>query len=295
MNPELCNARDDAMTAGVSVMVFTLDEELNLPHCLASLHWCDDVIVVDSFSTDKTEALCRSAGARFFQHAFEGFGNQRNWALDHTSPRHPWILILDADERVPPALAQELGQIAQADPVEAGAYRVRRRFHLWGRWLRHSSLYPSWVVRFVRHDRVRYRNRGHAETQDVQGRIGDLANDLIDENHKSLDEWFERQNRYSSKDAEFEAAMDTPLPGWRELTRGDPLARRAALKRLAARIPARGLLYFLYSYLWRKGFLDGVEGLMFCRMRALYQVQVEVKAFHARRARQRTQQSGAPT
>ncbi|MEI2640773.1 MAG: glycosyltransferase family 2 protein [Candidatus Nanopelagicales bacterium] len=73
----------------------------HLPSCLASLNWCDDVIVVDSFSTDDTEAICRASGARFVQHAFEGFGAQRNWAIDNCAPKYPWILILDADERVP--------------------------------------------------------------------------------------------------------------------------------------------------------------------------------------------------
>jgi glycosyltransferase involved in cell wall biosynthesis len=266
-------------------MVFTLDEAVNLPHCLASLRWCSDVIVVDSFSTDATEAICAEHGARFFQHRFEGFGRQRNWALDHTAPKHPWILILDADERVPPELAEELSRIAREDPPGVGAYRVRRRFYLWGRWLRHSSLYPTWVVRFIRQGRVRYQDRGHAETQQVEGELRDLQHDLIDENHKGLHEWFERQNRYSGKDAQYEVDATAGSPA--DLLSREPLRRRAALKRLAGRLPARGVLYFLYSYVLRGGFLDGWEGYMFCRMRALYQVQVEVKAYDLRRARER--------
>src|SRR5262249_5591421 len=92
----------------VSCLVYVLDEEVNLPHCLGSLGWCDDVVVVDSFSTDGTERIARAAGARFVQHAFTGFGDQRNWSLDHVPLCHPWALILDADERVPPTLAAEL-------------------------------------------------------------------------------------------------------------------------------------------------------------------------------------------
>jgi len=268
---------------GVSVMVFTRDEALNLPHCLESLRWCDDVIVVDSFSTDETLAIAQRSGARVFQHAFSGFGDQRNWALDHTAPRHRWVLILDADERVPPELAAELRAIASTDPPAVGAYRVRRRFYMWGRWLRHSSLYPTWVVRFIRMGRVRYENRGHAETQAVDGTIADLSNDLIDENHKGIDEWFERQNRYSSRDAEYEVRSSPDGWGWGDLLSPDALRRRAALKRVAARLPARGLAYFLYSYVWRGGFLDGKEGLMFCRMRALYQSQVAIKVFDMER------------
>jgi len=264
-------------------MIFTLDEEIHLPSCLDALGWCDDVIVIDSYSADRTEAICRERGVRFFQNRFEGFGSQRNWALDNSQPRHPWVLILDADERVTPELGEELKRIAEADPAGVGAFRVRRRFHMWGRWLRHSSLYPTWVVRFIRRDRVRYINRGHAETQDVQGGIRDLAHDLIDENLKGIDEWFERQNRYSRKDAEFEIAAERGglRPG--DLFTADPLVRRAALKRLAWRLPARGFIYFLYSYVWRRGFLDGRDGFVFCRMRAMYQSEVAIKKYDLRR------------
>ena len=124
---------------------------------------------------------------------------------------------------------------------------------------------------------VRFVNRGHAETQEVQGEINDLVNDLIDENLKGIDEWFERQNRYSTQDAEHELSLeDTPLaPG--NLFSCDPLFRRATLKQLAICMPARPLLYFLYSYFLRGGFRDGKDGLIFCMMRALYQGMVVAK------------------
>jgi glycosyltransferase involved in cell wall biosynthesis len=272
-------------TGAVSVMVFTLDEEVHLQRCLDALRWCDDVIVVDSFSSDGTEAICLERGVRFFQNRFEGFGAQRNWALGNTTPKHPWILILDADERATPELVRELESIADSDPPYVGAYRVRRRFHMWGRWLKYSSLYPTWVVRFVRSGRVRFLNRGHAETQDVDGEILDLGHDLIDENLKGIDEWFERQNRYSQKDAELELKEERDGIRLVEFFSGDPLRRRAALKRLARRVPFRGSVYFLYSYVFRLGFLDGRDGLVFCRMRAMYQVQVEAKKYDSRRRR----------
>lgn len=270
--------------APVSVMIFTLNEEIHLQTCLNALGWCDDVIVVDSFSMDRTEDICRERGARFFQNRFEGFGMQRNWALDNVQPRHPWILILDADERVTPELAVELKGIAEAGPEGVGAYRVRRRFYMWGRWLRHSSLYPTWVVRFIHRDRVRYINRGHAETQTVHGEIRDLTNDLIDENIKGIDEWFERQNRYSRKECDYEFEHEGPAGILMKLFSRDPLARRAAIKHVARRLPARGLAYLIYSYVLRGGFLDGYDGWMFCRMRALYQVEIEIKRFDKRRA-----------
>ena len=92
----------------ISIMVFTLNEELHLPSCLGSLAWCDDVIVIDTFSTDGTERICHERGVRFVQHPFEGFGTQRNWALDNVPTKHPWVLILDADERISDELAREM-------------------------------------------------------------------------------------------------------------------------------------------------------------------------------------------
>jgi glycosyltransferase involved in cell wall biosynthesis len=269
----------------VSAMVFTLDEEIHLPSCLAALAWTDDVIVVDSFSRDRTAEIARAAGARLFQHAFEGFGKQRMWALENTRPKYEWILILDADERVTPELAREMAERVPSAAASIGAYRLKRRFHMWGRWLRYSSLYPTWVVRLVRMGRVRYVNRGHAETQEVEGETHELAHDLIDENLKGIDEWFERQNRYSTREAEYELQQEATPFRLGDLASGDPLARRAALKRMAANMPLRPLAYFLYSYVLRGGFLEGRDGLVFCMMKSEYQRMVVAKKHDRRRGR----------
>lgn len=265
-------------------MIFTLDEERHLPSCLDALAWCDDVIVVDSFSTDRTEEIARARGARFLQRRFDGFGTQRNWALEHGAPVHEWILVLDADERVTPALAVEMAAVLASPLDGVGAFRLRRRFHMWGRWLRHSSLYPNWVVRLVHRDRVRYVNRGHAETQDVNGEVRELRHDLIDENLKGIDEWFVRQSRYARKEAEHELAEERRVRfRWSDLLSSDPLERRASLKRLSWRVPGRPTLYFLYSYVVRRGFLDGRDGLMFSRMKASYQSMIVIKKYDVER------------
>jgi glycosyltransferase involved in cell wall biosynthesis len=269
--------------ADVSVMVFTLDEEIHLPACLASLAWCDDVIVVDSGSKDRTPEIAKESRSRLFTHPFTGFGDQRNWALANAQPKHPWVLILDADERVSPELAAEMRKVLPSVPADVAAYRLRRRFHMWGRWLRHSSLYPSWVVRLIRVGRVQYVNRGHAETQEVHGLTADLTADLIDENLKGIDEWFDRQNRYSSKDAEYELTLERAAPSMSGIFAADPLVRRAALKSLAMRLPARPFAYFIYSYVLKGGFLDGRDGFVFCMMRSLYQGMVVAKKHDLRR------------
>lgn len=266
-------------------MIFTLNEETHLPSCLDALAWCDDVIVVDSFSTDATETIARSRGARFLQRRFDGFGTQRNWALTEGAPAHEWVLVLDADERVTPELVGEMAAALAAPLDGVGAFRLRRRFYMWGRWLRYSSLYPNWVVRLVHRDRVRYVNRGHAETQEVTGEIRVLQNDLIDENLKGIDEWFERQSRYARKEAEHELAEERRVDfRWGDLLSSDPLVRRAGMKRLAWRVPGRPLFYFFYSYVVRRGFLDGRDGLVFSLMKAVYQSMIVVKKYDARRS-----------
>jgi hypothetical protein len=193
-------------------------------------------------------------------------------------------LILDADERVPAELATELIAAAKENRSEVGAYRLKRRFYMWGQWLRYSSLYPTWVVRFIHRERVRFVNRGHAETQMVTGMTLDLRNDLIDENLKGIDEWFARQNRYSRKEAEYEVSGQRD-PG--TIFSRDALQRRAAIKVFARNLPFRGALYFLYSYILRGGFRDGANGLMFCRMRALYQTEIEAKKYDLMRLNER--------
>ncbi|MBO6702619.1 MAG: glycosyltransferase family 2 protein [Pseudomonadales bacterium] len=258
----------------VTVMVFTLNEQVNLPHCLGSLDAFNQIIVVDSFSVDETEKIARDAGVEFYQHEFTGFGDQRNWALENLELRNDWILILDADERVPAELASEI-----ATKLQDGhsAYRVRRRFHLWGRWLRRSSLYPTWVVRLVHKSHVHYENRGHAETQEIQGTIGNLEYDLIDENRKGLDDWYERQLRYAGNEAEYEWAQEREPINVMNLFSADPMTRRHVLKRLAWKMPARAMLYFFYSYILRLGVLDGLAGYRFCMMKASYQHMIVVK------------------
>lgn len=278
-----------AQTAPISVMIFTFNEEIHLPKCLDWLAWCDDVIVIDSYSTDRTVEICRAKGVGMFQHAFEGFGSQRNWAIENVPMKYDWVLILDADELVPDTLVGEIRDKLARVPGNIGAFQLRRRFHMWGRWLRYSALYPTWVVRLVHKTRVKYVNRGHAETQQVDGDIGRLHNDLIDENLKGIDEWFERQNRYSRAEAEYELREEQG--GWLSsaIFSSESIKRRAALKQLAWRLPGRGFAYFIYSYVVRLGFLDGRDGFMFCVMRSVYQAMIEVKKHDARRLR-----GGAP-
>ena len=276
----------------ISVIIFTLNEEIHLPTCLQSLGDFDEVIVVDSYSTDRTKEICERTGTRFFQHPFEGFGAQRNWALEHTNPRNDWVLILDADERVSGELLEELRSLMNSIPSDVGAYCLKRQFYLWGRWLKRSSGYPVWLVRLVHKHKVRYANRGHAETQEVNGKVVKLYHDLIDENKKGIDEWYERQNRYSHQEAKYELREEA-LNGIKvlDLFSMDPLKQRASLKSLSWRISFRPFFYFLYSYIWRFGFLDGKNGFVFCMMKASYKAMIIAKKHELRLQKQHKYQT----
>ena len=276
----------------VSAVVFTLNEERNLPACLASLRWCDDVVVVDSYSSDRTAEISSEAGARFVQRRFDGFGTQRNWALDQLDLAHDWVLFLDADERVPAKLVTELERRLPHAEDDVAAFRVRRRFHLWGRWLPRSSLYPTWVVRLVRRGRVRYVDRGHAETQEVSGAVEELQSDLIDENLRGIDAWFARQNRYSTQEAQAELEHGPLRPlELRALLSSDPLARRWVARRVGRSLPLRGAWAFAYVYLLRGGILEGRAGFNLALMKAIYQQMIAIKKFDLAR---RPRPPGAP-
>ncbi|HET6318122.1 MAG TPA: glycosyltransferase family 2 protein, partial [Chloroflexota bacterium] len=187
------------MAVPVSVLIPTLDEEVNLPDCLASVAWADQVFVVDSFSHDRTIAIARERGAHVVQHEFESYSRQKNWALDTLPFRHEWVLIVDADERVTPELRSELETVL-ASPLFAGYY-VNRRFIFLGAWIRHAGWYPSWNLRLFRHRLGRYDDRDVHEHIVLDGRAGYLQHDLLHHDRRGLEAYIARHNRYSTLEA----------------------------------------------------------------------------------------------
>lgn len=267
----------------ISVVILTHNEEVNLPGCLESVAWCDDVVVFDSFSTDRTVEIARAAGARVVQHPFENYGAQREAARATVDYRHPWLLFLDADERVDAPLRQELLALPEAAPVDA--YRIRMKNHFRGTWIRRSTLYPSWCVRLLRHARVRYEVRSVHEYPVVQTPIGSLQGHLLHYSfNKGLAHWLAKHNQYSTLEAQENLrilAEGTRDPGG--LLAADPIRRRRALKLLSMRLPFRPLLRFLYMYVLRRGFLDGAAGFHYCRLLYYYELMIVLKLQEARR------------
>jgi len=290
---------------GISVLLLTLNEAANLPACLAALAWADDVVVLDSFSHDVSVAVAERLGARVYQRAFDDFAGQRNYALDQIPFKHEWVLHLDADEIVTPALRAEMvAAVAAAEAVgaeEAGgagaagavmvagakaagcydAWRLPSKMMFMGRWLRYSGLYPSYQVRLGHRDRFRFKQVGHGQREDLAPeRIGTLTEPYLHYSFsKGLSDWVEKHNRYASAEAREAVRLLDSGGGldWAGLVAREPMRRRRALKALSLRLPLRPLLRFLYMYLLRRGFLDGRAGLTYCRLLAIYEYLIVLK------------------
>jgi glycosyltransferase involved in cell wall biosynthesis len=268
----------------VSVVILTLNEEINLADCLESCKWSDDVVVFDSYSTDHTCSIAESRGARVVQRRFDNYAAQRNAALNEVQYKHPWVLMVDADERVTSELAQEIANTPLLSDPAVALIRMRRKDYFLGRWLRRSSAYPTWFGRLVRVGHVRV-ERAFNEDCVTDGKIALLEGHLT---HfpfsRGTAHWFERHNRYSSMEARI--ILDARGGGTLPLTSffaKDPALRRQLLKQLAYRTHGRPLVMFLYLYFFRLGLLDGLPGLYFSALRAGYELMIDIKALELRR------------
>lgn len=257
-----------------SIVILTLNEASNLPACLASTTGCDDVVVLDSGSTDSTVAIALAAGARVFANRFENFARQRNHALDSIPFRHDWVFHLDADETLSPALIAECSaQAASAASAQIDGFFVAPRMIFRGRWIPHCTDYPAWQARFVHARRFRFVEAGHGQREMPGLRLQRLrhsyAHNLSAQPEADIRAKHERYAR-----AEASAFVTASRPGsvlWAAFRGADPLARRRALKETSYHLPARGLLRFLYQYVLRAGFLDGAPGFAYCRLLAHYE------------------------
>lgn len=266
----------------ISVLILTFNEEANLPACLDGVKWSDDIVVFDSFSTDRTVEIANAAGARVFQRTFDNERDHRAASL-RLPFKHAWVYNPDADEITPPELRDEMLRVT-ARPGGEVAYRIRFKTMFCGRWIKRSSLYPTWVVRLFRPEKISF-ERAINLRYVVDGPEGRLENHF--EHHtfnKGLNAWFDKHNRYSCHEAtESLKSLVEARFRWSELFNGDPVKRRRALKELSFRVPCRPLLRFLYMYVLRGGFLDGPAGYAYCRMLAIYESMIVLKMTELRR------------
>lgn len=235
------------MRAPISIAIITLNEAHNIPACLQSVKWADEVVICDSGSTDRTLAIAREYGARTFQDPWRGFAGHKNLAVERA--RHPWIFVLDADERVTPGLQQEI-QAVLADPAALEGYLVSRRSYFLGRWIRGCGWYPDETVRLFRRGRGRFGERAVHEAVAVDGRVGRLATPLEHYTYDSISAFLTRMDRYSTLAAE-------------EL-------RRAGRSAHAWDLVGRPAWTFLRMFLLQGGWREGWRGLVLSGLYAGY-------------------------
>jgi glycosyltransferase involved in cell wall biosynthesis len=267
----------------VSVIVLTLNERANIRRCLASVAWADQIVVVDSGSSDGTAQIARSLGAEVVEQPWLGFSAQREYALRLPLLRHDWVYFVDADEWVSPQLAAEIATRLVAPDCAGFTHRLRLVFM--GTWIRHCGWYPgSWVVRLVDRRYTRYDGTWVARAC-VEGRIRRLDNDIVDEDRKGLAAWLHKHIRYAELESERRRGNRSLAERLRALRRGDntrPMVRGVLKELVFPSIPAKPVALFLYMYIGRLGFLDGVAGLRFCFYHAWFEMSVAALRAEAR-------------
>ena len=262
----------------ISVVILTLNEELNLPRCLEAISWCDDVLIVDSFSSDATLKIAGEHGVRIVQRAFDSFAGQRNFALDQCELKHEWIFHLDADEVIPADLSAEILSCIAA--TDKDAYRISSKLMFHGKFLRHAGLFPWYQVRLGRRGKLRFTQVGHGQREHLPSdAIGTLKNSLLHfPFEKGIDDWIEKHNRYSTDEARQNVYgyADNDFPILDLLSIATDRRRRAA-KKIFRRLPFRTTIRFIYMYLFRGGILDGKAGFTYCRLLAWYEWLIVLK------------------
>ena len=232
----------------LTVITLTLNEEANIRACLESVAWADELIVVDSGSTDATVAIAREFTPHVHSIAWPGYGAAKNYALDRAAGE--WILWLDADERVTPELAEEIRAMLQRSEVAVSGFEVARRAYFLGKWICHCGWYPARVVRIFRKERGRVSDLRVHERLELKGEVAITRNDLLHYTDPNLHHYLGKFNRYTSLAAE---DLDRAGRGVRILD-----------------LSLRPLFQFVKMYFLRRGFLDGVPGFILCVLSAAY-------------------------
>lgn len=261
----------------VSILILTLNEESNLPECLRSVAWSDDVVVLDSFSSDRTVEIAREHGARVTQRRFDNWAAHQNWALEQIPFKHAWVFYLDADERMTDELKEELMAIANETTRREVAFYCGRRNMFMDRWIR-RAMPPGMIMRFFRPPHVWF-ERLVNPVPVIDGPHGYLKGMLVHYNFsKGVTEWIEKHNRYSAFEAMEGMKLLRHAAGPQPTVfSSDPALRRRALKNLSFRLPCRPLLKFLYMYGWKGGWLDGRAGFAYCVLQAFYEYMIVLK------------------
>ena len=276
------------MTKGIKVPISLLvpckNEESNLARCLKSVPWVGETFVVDSQSTDQTIEIAEELGAQVIQFNYRGgWPKKKNWALENLPLTHEWVLILDADESLPPEAEEEIRSIVTNPAEKNVGYWINRRYFFMGKALKHAY-FPNWNLRLFKHKLGRYEKitdlstgSGDHEIHEhvvVQGLTGKLRSIMDHHAFPTIDSFVEKHNRYSN----WEAIVESSATDDDSALQHDGVKGKRRLRRIFRKLPFRPTLRFLYVYLWQGGILDGWPGYVFARLHAQYEFLSQAKA-----------------
>ncbi|UFH53089.1 glycosyltransferase family 2 protein [Spirosoma sp. KNUC1025] len=272
----------------ISVIILTKNEELDLPMCLESVAWSDDVHVLDSGSTDRTVELAYEYGTKVWHNAFESFGKQRNFALDHINTKYDWILFLDADEVVTDEFRTAILKATNEAKNDVAGFYCCWKMMLEGRWLKHCDNFPKWQFRLMRKGMARFTDFGHGQKEgEVNGQIEYIKEPYLHFGFsKGWFYWIERHNKYSSLEAQSRLASRPPL---RNIFARHASHRNPALKSWLSRVPGWPLLRFIQAYFFNLGFLEGAPGFIYCTNMSYYEFLIQLKIREIKKAKKHTQ------
>jgi glycosyltransferase involved in cell wall biosynthesis len=279
-----------------SVLILTKDEEINIDECLRCFDFTDDVVVFDSYSTDRTlEIAQRYPNVRVVQRKFDTWSNHSNWAIRNIDFKYPWVYYSDADERLTPELRDEILESINDPSKPYRAYILRYKNMFMDTWIRRGGVYPVWIMRLFQPKHIHYEDRQVNAHPVVDGEVGELRSHFIHYSfNKGLVPWFLKHNSYSQMESH-EAIRITEKSSLTDCLRQsfsrEKLLRRRAIKNLSFHIPMRGVARFLYMYLLRLGMLDGRAGLHYAAMISMYEYWIELKVKeHGANWRERTEE-----
>ena len=268
----------------LTVVILTCNEEAHILRTIQNVqNWADQVFILDSFSEDRTCEIAQESGAIIFQHPFENYAAQREWALRELPYRTEWMLFLDADELVSDELKTEI-TIKLAEPTNSiNGYYLNRRFYWMGKWLRRGGMYPVWILRLVKHKNARSNPRRVNEHLEVDGETQKISGDLLHVDLKTISDWIKKHNRYASLEAQeyVDADQTRNSDSLAKLFGTQPERKRWIREKIwNPLVPTlvRPFVYFLYVYFVRLGILDGKAGFIYHVLHGFcYRFMIEAK------------------
>ena len=268
----------------ISLFIPCKNEEENIARCIRSVEWVDEIFVIDSQSRDQTKDIAESLGAKVVQFEYQGgWPKKKNWALENLPFSHEWVLILDADECLPPEAEEEIRKIVSNPDQKHSGYWINRRYFFLGKPLKHAY-FPNWNLRLFIHKLGRYEkitdlttDSGDHEIHEhvvVKGTTGKLNSIMDHHAFPTIDSFVEKHNRYSN----WEAVVESSARDDESALQHDAVKGKRRLRRIFRKLPFRPTLRFVYVYFWQGGMLDGWPGYVFARLHAQYEFLSLAKA-----------------